>query len=180
MAPLNGQFQPWLVRANMDANGHQILSAEKLLALHRAVMKACADAHGVIRDPRACTFDPASIRCPSGMDNVNCLTAAQVQVIHKVYRGPTDPQAQPVRRWRALRLRTGLEALVRQPGSRPAGTGGHDCREDRPQLPEVPGVLEQPAGKLWPARCPVHRCDVPAARDPRRHLQRDRSRPACL
>jgi tannase/feruloyl esterase len=91
-APLVGQFEPWLARVNMDANGHQILTAEKLPALHAAVMKACADAHGVINDPRACTFDPASMRCPSGVDNATCLTAAQVQVVRKVYRGPSDPQ----------------------------------------------------------------------------------------
>jgi len=91
-APLLGLFEPWLARVNMDAAGHQILSAEKLPALHAAVMKACADAHGVIRDPRACTFDPASIQCPSGVDTASCLTAAQVQVVRKEYRGPTDPQ----------------------------------------------------------------------------------------
>jgi Tannase and feruloyl esterase len=91
-APFAGQFQPWLARANMTADGHQILTAEKLPTLHAAVMKACADAHGVIRDPRACTFDPASIQCPTGVDTPSCLTAAQVQVVHKEYRGPTDPQ----------------------------------------------------------------------------------------
>jgi Tannase and feruloyl esterase len=91
-APIAGQFEPWLARVNMDADGHQILTAEKLPALHTAVMKACADAHGVIRDPRACTFDPASIQCPTGVDNASCLTTAQVQVVHKEYRGPTDPQ----------------------------------------------------------------------------------------
>jgi Tannase and feruloyl esterase len=91
-APLAGQLEPWLARVNMDADGHQILTAEKLPALHTAVMKACADAHGVIRDPRACTFDPASMRCPTGVDNASCLTAAQIQVVRKEYRGPTDQQ----------------------------------------------------------------------------------------
>ncbi|GAC1399588.1 MAG: tannase/feruloyl esterase family alpha/beta hydrolase [Ktedonobacteraceae bacterium] len=90
-APLVGQLEPWLAQVNMNAAGHQILTAEKLPALHAAVMKACADAHGMIRDPRACTFDPASIRCPTGVDNTNCLTLAQVQVVRKEYRGPTDP-----------------------------------------------------------------------------------------
>ncbi len=90
-APLVGQFEPWLARENLDVHGHQILTSEKLPALHAAVMKACADAHGVIRDPRACTFDPASIQCPKGVDSANCLTLAQVQVVRKEYRGPTDP-----------------------------------------------------------------------------------------
>jgi feruloyl esterase len=91
-APLAGLAEPWFARANMDAHGHQILTAEKLPALHAAVMRACADAHGVIRDPRACTFDPATIRCPAGVDNSSCLTAAQVQMVRREYRGPTDPQ----------------------------------------------------------------------------------------
>jgi hypothetical protein len=91
-APLLGLFQPWLVRANTDGAGHQILGAEKLPALHAAVMAACTDRYGVIRDPRACTFDPASIECPSGTDNASCLTAAQVGVVRRFYRGPTDTQ----------------------------------------------------------------------------------------
>lgn len=89
-APLVGLAEPWFARANMDANGHQILTAEKLPALHTAVMKACADANGVIRDPRACTFDPTTIQCPPGVDNPSCLTAAQVRMVRKEYRGPID------------------------------------------------------------------------------------------
>jgi uncharacterized protein YqjF (DUF2071 family) len=51
-------------------------------------MAACADANGVIRDPRACTFDPASIRCPTGTDRADCLTAAQVGAARRLYRLP--------------------------------------------------------------------------------------------
>ena len=91
-APLVGLFEPWLARANMDADGHQILTAEKLPALHTAVMAACADANGVIQDPRACTFDPVGLQCPPGADDAGCLTPAQVQVVRDAYRGPTDRQ----------------------------------------------------------------------------------------
>jgi Tannase and feruloyl esterase len=91
-APLVGMFEPWLAVVNMDAAGHQILTAEKLPALHAAVMAACADARGVIADPRACTFDPVSIQCPPGVDNAGCLTTAQVPVVRQFYRGPSDPQ----------------------------------------------------------------------------------------
>jgi feruloyl esterase len=87
-APLS-LYQAWLVRANMDAQGGQILDASKLPALHAAVMRECADAHGVIRDPRACTFDPASIQCPAGSDRPDCLTPAQVGAARRLYRGPT-------------------------------------------------------------------------------------------
>jgi feruloyl esterase len=87
---LAGLFQPWLARVNLGRDDRQILTAEKLPALHAAVMRACADATGVIRDPRTCTFQPESIRCPAGTDAASCLTPAQVTVVRAYYRGPTD------------------------------------------------------------------------------------------
>jgi Tannase and feruloyl esterase len=84
-----GIYEAWQIRANMDANGRQILDSSKLPALHAAVMAACADTNGVIRDPRACTFDPASIQCPAGVDRPDCLTGPQVTAVRKLYRGPT-------------------------------------------------------------------------------------------
>ena len=89
-APLVGLAEPWFVLANTDASGRPILTADKLPALHAAVMAACADRYGVIRDPRACSFDPAAIGCPAGGDRPDCLTAAQVRVVRMEYRGPTD------------------------------------------------------------------------------------------
>jgi hypothetical protein len=88
-APLLGLFQPWVAAANLNAEGGQILTAEKLPALHAAVMAACADESGVIKDPRACAFDPASMRC-SGSEQPNCLTDEQVRVVRDEYRGPSD------------------------------------------------------------------------------------------
>ena len=76
---------------NTDSQGHQILTLAKLPALHAAVMKACAGADGVIQDPRNCTFNPASIMCPSGTDTPACLTPAQVTAVREEYRGPADP-----------------------------------------------------------------------------------------
>lgn len=84
-----GIYNSWLIWVNLDANGRQILDSSKLPALHAAVMAACADPHGVIRDPRACTFKPASIRCPAGVDRPDCLTRRQVRVVRALYRGPT-------------------------------------------------------------------------------------------
>ena len=89
-APLVGLVAPWVAAANRNAEGGQILTSEKLPALHAAVMAACADANGVIRDPRACAFDPASMRCPSGSDRPDCLTDDQIRVVRDEYRGPTD------------------------------------------------------------------------------------------
>jgi len=89
-APLAGQVAPWVAAVNRNAEGKQILTAEKLPALHAAVMAACAGANGVIKDPRACTFDPESMRCPGGADRPDCLTGEQVRVVRDEYRGPTD------------------------------------------------------------------------------------------
>jgi Tannase and feruloyl esterase len=90
-APLLGLFESWLAVTNTDSQGHQVLTLAKLPALHAAVMKACAGADGVIQDPRNCTFNPASIMCPSGTDKPTCLTPAQVTVVREEYRGPADP-----------------------------------------------------------------------------------------
>jgi hypothetical protein len=91
-APLLGEFQPWLARANLDAQGHQILTADKLPALHAAVMQACAGVDQLIDDPRTCHFDPASIQCPAGTNTATCLTPAQVETVRELYEGPVDAQ----------------------------------------------------------------------------------------
>ena len=88
-APLVGLVAPWVAAVNQDKQGKQILTSEKLPALHAAVMAACANQNGVIKDPRACTFDPASLRCP-GSDQPGCLTEEQVRVVRDEYRGPSD------------------------------------------------------------------------------------------
>lgn len=91
---LNGEVQAWNILSNAGAQGHEILTAEKLPALHAAVIKQCGNSQGYIVDPRTCDFNPASIECPAGTDNSNCLTAAQVAVADRLYEGPRDPQGQ--------------------------------------------------------------------------------------
>jgi len=94
-APLNGEFQPWVGTINVDGQGNPILTAAKLPALHRGGRFASCDGvdglvDGQIDDPRACRFDPASIGCPSGVDQPTCLTPGQVEVARKAYEGPVD------------------------------------------------------------------------------------------
>lgn len=83
-------FETWIYRSNTDQNGRQILGAAKLPALHAAVLKACAGPDGLIDDPRGCSFEPATVQCPSGTDDPSCLTADQVTVVRKFYTGPVD------------------------------------------------------------------------------------------
>ncbi|HUZ48021.1 MAG TPA: tannase/feruloyl esterase family alpha/beta hydrolase [Terriglobia bacterium] len=67
---------------------------EKFPMIHQAVLRAC-DAldgvkDGIISDPERCRFDPATIECKAG-DSPSCLTAAQVELVRKVYQGPVNP-----------------------------------------------------------------------------------------
>jgi hypothetical protein len=93
LAPL-ALLNAWLVTRNTGPGGHQILTANKIPALHAAVVRACGNAHGIITDPRRCGFNPASIQCPHGHDTDGCLTPAQVHAVRAFYRGPTDQRGQ--------------------------------------------------------------------------------------
>ncbi|BCY08836.1 tannase/feruloyl esterase family alpha/beta hydrolase [Actinoplanes sp. L3-i22] len=84
----------WHATANTDAQGRPILTAAKLPALHEAVLRECDARDGLtdgqIDDPRACAFDPRSLRCPTGTDSDTCLTDAQIEAVRKLYDGPRD------------------------------------------------------------------------------------------
>lgn len=91
----NSVFHGWSVVANSttgDSNGNSVLYPDKVAVLHKAVLAACGDTpDGLISDPRACNFDPASIACPAGaQDTSQCLTQAEVVAAGRIYGGPTD------------------------------------------------------------------------------------------
>ena len=93
MSPWWGMYLPWVTRSNTAADGSPIVTAAKLPALHEAVLAACDTLDGLrdnqIDDPRACSYDPAALRC-AGADAPTCLTAEQVSAARKLYAGPTD------------------------------------------------------------------------------------------
>jgi hypothetical protein len=67
--------------------------APKLTLLNSAVIAAC-DAQdgvkdGIINNPRQCHFDPSVLQCKAG-DSADCLTAAQVTAVKKLYAGPRN------------------------------------------------------------------------------------------
>ena len=69
------------------------LPAPKLKLLNSAVVAAC-DAQdgvkdGIINNPRQCHFDPNVLQCKAG-DAPDCLTAAQVTAVKKLYAGPRN------------------------------------------------------------------------------------------
>lgn len=84
----------WVAQA-MDGDGY--LPASKVPVLANAVNAAC-DAldgvtDGVLTDPRRCHFDPSQLLCKTG-DQANCLTAAQVAAVRKIWGGPRDSDGQ--------------------------------------------------------------------------------------
>ena len=79
----------WNVRVNKAPDETSILTADKIPALAKAVLAACADKSGMIQDPRACHFDASSILC-AGADSPDCLTEAQARVANLIWRGPAD------------------------------------------------------------------------------------------
>jgi len=69
------------------------LGHAKAAMLQAAVMNTCDGLDGAndgeIEDPSACHFDPATLLCKDA-DNDNCLTAAQVEFVQMLYRGPIN------------------------------------------------------------------------------------------
>ena len=70
-------------QAMYSKGGH--LTFEKTELLRDAVMRVC-DAQdglsdGIVSDPGACHFDPATLRCPGGEDRHGCLSDAELNTI---------------------------------------------------------------------------------------------------
>jgi feruloyl esterase len=83
----------WAHNVMQDDAGKPILDNKAIDLLHRKVIAACDENDGVkdglIGDPRACTFDVTTLACGSGTGE--CLSAAQIETVKKVYSGPTEP-----------------------------------------------------------------------------------------
>jgi len=99
LTPLNVFYQGWNTLANTGPAGQPILTAADLSPLHAAVVKACdtldGTKDGLIADPFACHWNPASIACKPAQTSTAasfCLTAAQVSTVNKLYDGPVTSQ----------------------------------------------------------------------------------------
>ncbi len=85
----------WAFAATHDENGKTILPTSKLPLINKAAVAAC-DAldgikDGIISEPQACHFDPGVLLC-KGAETDQCLMAAQVEAVKKVYAGPRNPR----------------------------------------------------------------------------------------
>jgi feruloyl esterase len=80
----------WSARASVDAGGRQLIDPDKLPKVHAAALAACGGSRdGFIAEPRKCLWDPAVMLCKSG-PAADCLTAAEVTVVQKIYAGAHD------------------------------------------------------------------------------------------
>ena len=99
-APANYPTQMWPGEMYSAYVTHRtpahLLPREKLPIITSAALAAC-DAKdgvkdGVLDDPRQCHFNPAVLAC-KGADAPDCLTAAQVDSVKKIYEGLKDPSS---------------------------------------------------------------------------------------
>lgn len=75
------------------------IPAAKLPLIADAVLAQC-DARdrlsdGLVDHPRRCAFDPGVLECPSG-DAPDCLSAAQLEAVRKIYAGAADAAGEPL------------------------------------------------------------------------------------
>ena len=84
----------WNEQAQLADSPGAIPITKRALIQH-AVIAACDAIDGVkdglISDPRFCHFEPAVLIC-KGTNTPNCLTAAQVAALKKIYDGPKNPR----------------------------------------------------------------------------------------
>ncbi|MDH7973251.1 tannase/feruloyl esterase family alpha/beta hydrolase [Sphingomonas sp. AR_OL41] len=91
----------WTVKANLRADGSEILGVPEAQLLHRAVVDLCdmndGIKDGLIGDARACRFNPATIICKAGQSGRGtCLTAEQAEAARRMYAGPHDSKGKAI------------------------------------------------------------------------------------
>lgn len=91
---LNTFSHAWTAQSVFLNGGPATITTADLAPIHTAVLTGCgAPADGIIADPSACDWDPASIQCKAGQTSAAddyCLTADQVTTLRRIYAGPTD------------------------------------------------------------------------------------------
>jgi feruloyl esterase len=77
----------------MLSDAASYIPAKKMKAIEAAALASCDEVDGLkdglIDDPMRCRFDPAVLLC-KGAETDDCLTAAQVETLKKIYAGPRD------------------------------------------------------------------------------------------
>jgi Tannase and feruloyl esterase len=87
--------QLWVALAAKRHGDESILSADDLRLVNGAVLAQCDALDGVedglLEDPRACVFDPATLQCAAAAGDA-CLAPEQIDALRKIYAGPADPR----------------------------------------------------------------------------------------
>src|SRR5262249_3631132 len=93
ITPLLAGFM-WNEQALRKDSGSMIPAA-KLPLIQNAALAMCDAADGLkdglIRDPRACRFDPFVLAC-RGVESNEGLASSQVEALRKIYSGPKNPR----------------------------------------------------------------------------------------
>jgi tannase/feruloyl esterase len=86
----NSMWFPWILQ-ELIAHPDSWVPPAKLALLEQKVAEHCAGPDGLVRDPYACGFDPASLQCENGEAD-HCLTQAQVGMVKRITgRHPAAP-----------------------------------------------------------------------------------------
>jgi len=93
--------EPSIIALNRNNPKEVLAVGKKALLMHEKTHESIRTVRplkdGVIADPPACHFDPASLQC-KGANQESCLTAAQVDTVNKIYNGPVNPRTgEPIR-----------------------------------------------------------------------------------
>ncbi len=131
-APANFQthLHAWDLSVSIPVltNPAAAVPASKLQMVNRTVVNACDARDGVtdglLNDPRTCTFDVASLQCTAG-DAENCLTAAQVESMKRVYAPARTSSGEIVFPGKDPGSETGWGGAIgggQQPGGVPLGS----------------------------------------------------------
>ncbi len=125
---------PWVALTTAAVQGASLLAAPgadltpaKLDAIAAATERACGAEGGVISDPLACHFDPATLAC-TVQNGPNCLTAADLAALRFLYGGLRDGEqhlllpgftAGSEREWRLwiVPVKAGAQSLQRRFGT---------------------------------------------------------------
>jgi len=88
-------YPDWLISQDPS----RLISQAKYAMIHAAVVKQCASPIGqkdnLVDEPEKCNFDPGTLLC-KGADAPDCLTAAQVDLMQRIYTGPVNPRTDQV------------------------------------------------------------------------------------
>ena len=91
MSSLNIRYA-WTLLVSRDENGQAILTKSDLELVNRAVLSQCdlddGVKDGILSNPRHCAFEPSDIAC-NRAETSACLNPEKVEVVEKIYAGPT-------------------------------------------------------------------------------------------